>query len=282
MLFQTGPVDVEDIVDVDTVTGSDIIWAVGIVLVAALIALVLKRYVKKRLYDVNRLPDPVAKLITRALSYVVMMTGVLLALPYLGFQIEPLVVLVLIVGVVVFFAARPLVEEFSAGLVLQTRSPFVIGDQIEHARHVGTVIDIDGRETVIKTMGGKIVRVPNTSILQAPIVNLTAEDARRTTIEVRVEYGVDLDHVASVLENAVADVPSVYESPAPTIGVVGYGDSSIAFEVWIWHTPTLLAAFTARDEAIRSINRALAAEGIVIPFPQRDIWMRSDTTPGNG
>ncbi len=281
MLFQTGPVEIEDIVNVDTVTGNDVMLAIGIVVGATMIAWLLRRVVQKKLLEVNRLPDPVATLIVRGLVYVVIMVGVLLALPHLGFQIEPLMVLVLVGGVLFFFAARPLMEEFSAGLIIQTRSPFIIGDLIRHDHHMGTVTDIDGRETVLTTADGQVIRIPNTSILQSPIVNMTAEGARRTTIEVGVEYGVDLDHVAAVLASAIADVPTVLKTPAPTVGVVSYGDSSINFDVRIWHGPTLLEAFNARDDVIRSIDRALKSKGITVPFPQRDVWMRSDESPGD-
>lgn len=281
MLFQTNP-QIDDIIDTGGVSAADFGKAFAVIVIAIILSIVVRRLLSKYLDRLDQLSDPIASMLTRFAGYTIVTIGILLALPLLGFQLQPAMLLVLLAGVLIFFAARPLMEDFSAGLVLQTRSPFVVGDLIEHEGHLGTVVEIDGRATVILTPTGVTVRVPNTTILSAPIVNLSADEHRRSTVSVGVAYGTDLNAAADVLMTAVTGLTHVLEDPAPRVLAKSYLDSSITFDVWIWHRPTMLEEAFATDEAMRSIDRALAEAGIVIPFPQRDIWFRNPSREDDG
>lgn len=274
MLFQT-TAQLDDIIDPNSVTGADVGKAIGVVVLSIILAYLIRKLLTKYLAKLDQLSDPITSMVTRFAGYLIITTGILLAMPLLGFQLQPAMILVLIVGVLLFFAARPLMEDFSAGLVLQTRSPFVVGDLIDHEGHRGTVLEIDGRATVILTPEGVTVRIPNTTILAEPIVNLSVYLHRRSTVSVGVAYGTDLDDASRVLGEAVTGLTHVLEDPPPRILAKNYGDSSINFDIWIWHKPTMLDEAAAIDEAMKSVNSALAAEGITIPFPQRDIWYRN-------
>lgn len=275
MLFQTTP-PLDEIVDVATVSGWDVVTAIGIVLASILIAMFVRRILKRYLTRIDHLSDPISSMMVRGAGYAVVLGGVLLSLPFLGFKIEPTMLLLLIGAVLLFFAARPLMEDFSAGIVLQSRSPFVIGDLIEHEDHRGTVVDVDGRATVLMTDEGVTVRIQNTKVLASPIVNLSVGQHRRSTVTVGVAYGTDLDRAAQVLTDAVTGLEHVLENPNPRALAARYADSSIDFDVWIWHGPSMIDEAEARDDAVRAINRALKDAGIVIAFPQRDIWLRTE------
>jgi small conductance mechanosensitive channel len=282
MQFQTGS-QLDEVVDVEHVTAVDIGSAIAIVVIAIIVATVVRRILTKYLTRVNQLSDPVAVTVIRGITYMIVGIGVLLALPLLGFQIEPAMILVLVGAILLFFAGRPLMEDFSASLVLQTRTPFGVGDMIRHDEYLGTVVDIDGRATVIETPTGETVRIRNTTMLAEPIVNLTAREHRRSEIDVGVAYGTDLDHAIEVLRGAVTNLPLVLDHPLPQFMATSFDDSAITIQVWVWHLPTIFDEFAARDAVIRSIDRALRSEGIVITFPQRDVWMRNETsTPEQG
>lgn len=277
MLFQTVP-QIDEIVDIDSVTAVDFGKAIGVIVIAVITAVIVRRLVRKYLARVDGLSDPVALIVVRGVGYLIIGTGVLLALPLLGFQIEPALILVLVGAVLLFFAARPLMEDFSAGMVIQTRSPFAVGDVIRHGEHFGTVRDIDGRATVILTPAGETVRIRNTTILTEPIINGSADGHRRSVIDVGVAYGTDLDRAVDVLLEAVSDLDLVLKHPIPRAVASEYDDSAILLKIWIWHRPPVLDEVLARDAAIRSIDRALKREGIVIAFPQRDIWLRNSAS----
>lgn len=280
MQFQTGT-QLDEIVDVESVTAVDVGSAIAIIIIAVVVATVVRRIMQKYLKRLNQLSDPVGIAFSRGVFLLIIVLGVLLALPRLGFQIEPAMILVLMAAALFFFAARPLMEDFSASLILQTRTPFVVGDTIRHVGFLGVVEDIDGRSTVIATPSGETVRIRNTTILAEPIINLTASKFRRSEIEVGVAYGTDLDRAAEILLGAVVDLPSIVKDPEPQVLVTEFDDSAITMEIRVWHPSTILDGFVAQDEVIRSVDRVCRREGIVIAFPQRDVWMRTQATSPN-
>jgi len=278
MYFQTIPIDVDDIVDTAHVTGSDIATAVAIVVVAVLVAMIVRRLMRKWLLKIDGLPDAAASAVWRSTGYLIVFTGVMLALPWLGFQTQPVLLMMFFVALLVVFAGRPLLESFTAGIILQVRSPFGVGDLIQHGDFVGIVEETNARTTVIITPDGETVAITNAAMLSEPITNLSAEGARRTTVHVGVAYGTDLDTAVHVITRAVEGLGTVLDEPPPAIGVVDYEDSAIRIRVWCWHLPSMMDEFVARDQIIRSIDRSLATAGIVIAFPQRDVWLRKPSS----
>jgi small conductance mechanosensitive channel len=274
MLFQTVPIDVRDIVDTDDVTGIDVMTAVLIIAAGVVIALVVKRLMRKWLSTVDGLPLEAREAVSRMTGYLIMLIGVLIALPYLGFESQPVLLILLVIAVLVFFASRPLLESFTAGLILQARGPFRVGDIIRHEGLIGVAQETNGRTTIILTPEGERVAIPNISMIRQPITNLSAEGARRTTVNVGVAYGTDLDFAVTTIENAISGLERVLTEPAPTVGALAYDESAIRIQVWCWHLPSVMDEFLARDEIVRSINRALRSADIVIAFPQRDVWLR--------
>ncbi|MEE8458110.1 MAG: mechanosensitive ion channel family protein [Acidimicrobiia bacterium] len=274
MLLQTVP-GIDEIVDVDSVTGWDVVTAIVIVVVAVGTAAVVRHYTKKRLTSVKGIPDAVRATIARMTGYAIVLVGILLAMPYLGFDTQPVMILLLVIGLLVFFGGRPLMEDFTAGIILQARKPFGVGDLIRHVDHLGVVSEIDGRATVLVTPDGVTVRIANSVILREPIVNLSREGARRSTVDVGVAYGTDLDQTVAVLREAVNGLDNVLADPPALIGVASYEESAILLQVSYWHAPMATDEIVARDEVMRSISQALAQAGIVIAFPQRDVWLRT-------
>jgi len=274
MLFQIPP-GIDEIVDVDNVTGWDVVAAIAIIAGAAGIAALVRRYTTKWLTSIKDLPEEAGAALGRVAGYTVLLAGILLALPYLGFDTQPVMILLVIVGLLLFFGGKPLMENFSAGIVLQARAPFGVGDLIRHGDHLGIVTEIDGRATVLVTPDGETVRITNSAMLREVIVNLSAEGARRSTVDVGVAYGTDLDRAVMVLRDSVDGLDSVLSTPAPLIGVAAYQDSAILLQVRYWHAPMATDEIIARDEVMRAIARALEKAGIVIAFPQRDVWLRT-------
>jgi len=274
MLFQTVP-GIDEIIDVDNVTGLDVVTAIAIVTLAVGISVIVRRYAKKRLISVEGLPDAAVAAIVRVSGYTVVLVGTLLALPYLGIDTQPVMILLLAVLLLLFFGGRTLMEDFSAGIILQARNPFGVGDLIRHDDHLGVVTEIDGRATVLVTPDGETVRIANSTMLREPIVNMSRVGARRSTVDVGVAYGTDLDQAVTVLTEALNSLDTVLTDPPPLVGVAKYEDSAIVLQVLYWHAPMATDEIVARDEVIRSINRALAQAGIVIAFPQRDVWLRT-------
>ena len=141
----------------------------------------------------------------------------------------PALIVILILAVVLFFAGQTVMQNLAAGLVLQGSPMFAVGDQIVTSAGEGIVKEVTGRTVRIETMDGEGVFIPNRELINEPITNLTELGARRTTFEVGVRYGTDVDLAGRVLEEAAASCDTTYPNPAPEALISKMGDHSIEF-----------------------------------------------------
>ena len=149
--------------------------------------------------------------------------------------------------------------------------PFKAGDYIEAGGIAGTVEGLNIFTTELKTPDNKKVIVPNAKITSDNIVNYSAKDQRRIDIVAGVSYRDDLDKVRRVLKGILDEDERVLKDPAPTIGVLALADSSINFAVRPWvKTGDYWAVYFDTHEKIK---KRFDAEGISIPFPQRDVHL---------
>jgi small-conductance mechanosensitive channel len=125
---------------------------------------------------------------------------------------------------------------------------------------------------VIETIDGENIHIPNKTVIDSPVVNLTDLGSRRSTLEVGVAYGTDLDHAKQVLEEAATACELTHSEPPPEALVSEFGDNAIEFQLRFWHDPLVLDGYRAVDGVARSVARVLARHGIVIAFPQRTLW----------
>jgi small conductance mechanosensitive channel len=177
-------------------------------------------------------------------------------------------ILTLIVGL----AFQDLASNFIAGVLLQLRQPFRRGQLIETNGYYGRVEHINLRSTVIRSLDGQIVRVPNKDVFQKPIVNFSQTGARRVVVNVGVTYGDDLEKVRSVATEALRGVSSRDPERDVECYCTGFGDSSIDFSLRFWiafkNEPDFLQA---RSEAVIRVKGAFDAHDITIPFPIRTL-----------
>ena len=276
MLSQTVSTDLEGLVDLEGVTGWDFAIAVAVVIAAILLGRLVTKVVLRWLPEVDGVPEQVSLTLSRIAGYTVIVVGVVYAASWVGVDTGPIFLLILLLAVVAFFSMRPLLENFAAGLILQTRSPFEIGDEITLDAYSGEVVEIDSRTVRILTPDGIQVRLTNADVIGGTLVNMTREGARRTTVSVGVAYGTDLGRAREVLRNAVNSVDGVLVSPEAEIHLVRFNESSIDFELRFWHPPGIGDELAIVDSVIESVDLALKDSSIVISFPQRDIWMRTE------
>ena len=272
---------VDDLIDTSTVTWWSVLFAVLAVAVGWLLARIVRRGLRGYLKRWPELPVYITNYAARAAGWLIMFVAVVYALSLLGFDMAPVVIGMLIVIVVVVLSGRSLLEDFGASVILQTRAPFRVGDQISTLDHLGTVEKLTARAVEILTLDGERVYLPNSTVLNNPIVNYTQHGARRTVDEVGVRYGTDLDRAQHVLLDAISAVPGVLADPPPEVLAVEFDDSSIDFEVLYWHAPEILEGLRVRDGVTRAVDRALKETGIVIAFPQRTLWWGNDQTPAD-
>lgn len=215
-------------------------------------------------------PGP-SRLVGRFFAFVVVVAGLVYTLNALGIAVGPVLGALGVGGLALAFALQDIIENLIAGLMLQTRRPFRIGDQVVVGGYEGTVEDISLRTTVLRTYDGRRVFVPSADVLKSGIENNTALDDRRTTLGIGVAYDTDLEVARETILTALEGVESVRSQPAAEAWVETFGGSSIDFAVRYWHAPPIRDVWKTRHEVAVAIKRAFDDAGIDIPFPIRTI-----------
>ena len=160
------------------------------------------------------------------------------ALTTLGADIGWLTLMVAVAVFIGVLAVRPIVEGLGAGAALTTRAAFGVGDEIAVDDTVGEVIDITSRTTVIQTRDGRNVHIPNVEMLDKTVTVYTAGDERRSSVEVIVEFGTDLDRARNVIRAPLAEVDGINRLGSIRGKVVATG---IELSVRFWHAPGIQA-----------------------------------------
>jgi len=181
-----------------------------------------------------------------------------------------------IAGIALGFAAKDTLANLFSGLFILVDAPYKIGDYIVlDTGERGMVTAIGLRSTRLLTRDDVEVTLPNAVIANAKIVNESGGpyEKARVTVKVGVAYGSDVDRVREVLLHAAASVAEVSRDPEPRVRFTEFGDSALLFRLLCW-----VERPADRGLALDSLNTAVykgfAAEGIQIPFPQRDVWVR--------
>lgn len=179
-----------------------------------------------------------------------------------------------IIGLALGFAFQDTASNFISGLFIAFRKPFNKGDFIETKDYLGTVQSINMRSTVIETVHGLEVIIPNKEVYQNAITNYTSTKRRRVDISVGVSYADDLEKAEKLALEAVADIKNIDKNRADPVTLIynEFGDSSINFSIRIWLVESAQSTYlNARSEAIKKIKSAFDANKITIPFPIRTL-----------
>src|SRR3954468_21203729 len=187
------PADLGDLVSSSEISGWDLALA-GVTLVATWIfGRLARRATLTVLARLEGVSEDLRQLAARLAKYAVWLLGLGIGLTFLGAPIQPLLAAAVILAVVAVLALRGIADNFAAGVVIQTRRPVQLGDEIEVLGHAGVVVEMNGRSVVIETADGRTVHIPNAKVLDNPLVNASAHALRRSDVEVRAARGAPLD-----------------------------------------------------------------------------------------
>jgi len=219
--------------------------------------------------------------LSRLVQYVLLLVGVLIGLDHAGIPVSKLTVFAGAIGVGLGFGLQAIFSNFVSGLILLFDRSLKVGDFVElESGARGEVRDIKIRATRIATNDNIDILVPNSEFVTGKVTNWTLYDgSRRVRIPFGVGYGSDKDTVRTAALEAAAEVPFTLaqDGPrAPQVWLVEFGDSSLNFELVVW----LTADATKRPGAVKAaylwaLHSALVRHAIEIPFPQRDLHLRS-------
>src|SRR6266567_859300 len=237
-----------------------------------------KRFLFNRLLVNSGLDRALQYAISQIVSNVVLVVGILIVLENTGIHLGALAVFAGAVGVGVGFGLQNIASNFISGLVILAERPITIGDRVEVAGITGQVQQIRARSTVIRTNDNITMIVPNTKFIDSPVTNWTYGDPRvRFRIPVGVAYGSDIARVREALLAAGRENPNTLKDPAPSVFLQKFGDNSIDFELVVWSSEMSARPSRYRSDLNFAIEHKFLEAKIEMPFPQRDLYIRSGT-----
>ncbi len=261
------------------VTLADLLLAFFVVVVAAIASKNLPGFMEIALPQRLNVEPGSRYAINTLVRYFIIMVGTVAVLNIIGWNWSRIQWLVAALSVGLGFGLQEIVANFVSGLVILFERPVRVGDTVTVGQLTGTVSRIRIRATTITDWDRKEIIVPNKSFITEQVVNWTLTDSiTRVVIPVGVDYGSEVGLVHKVISDALPTLPLVLDEPAPRVYFSGFGDSSLDFTLHVY-----LRQLGDRMPLIHEVHNAILKElrghGIQIPFPQRDLHIRTMVDP---
>ncbi|GLW59978.1 hypothetical protein Hthe01_03270 [Hydrogenophilus thermoluteolus] len=258
-----------------TVTVADLLFTLVALFVLTLLTRNAPTLLELLLAQTRRLDDGAKYAIVTLFRYLLITVGVVWILSQLGMPWSKLQWLVAALSVGLGFGLQEIVANFVSGLIILFERPIRVGDIVTVQGISGKIKRMTIRATVIETWDKQEVLIPNKAIITGNVTNWTLSDLQsRIVIPVGVAYGSDLDKVRHVLLDVAHAHPNILKDPEPGVAFIQYGASSIDFELRCFVADIGVRVQTHTELAL-AIDKAFRENGIEIPFPQRDLHLRS-------
>ncbi len=239
----------------EVVSLADLLLGLAIVAVALPLARLVERLARAIMRRIESLSSESITVIGHGSRYLTLFLLASLALNLVGVNIGWALGLAVLSVIVVILTLRPLVSNSAAGFLLKSRPSFTVGDEVKLSGHIGEVLAISARTTILRTRDGLRVHIPNTEVLDHEIVVFTAFDTRRLSVELNVDQHCDLEAVTQALIGAAESVPMVRRDPPPKVHVSDLSSGALGLVVQFWFEPH---RYTER-EASNAVNRSAHA-----------------------
>ena len=258
-----------------TISLTDIATAIIVFLVIMALTRVTQRALNEKIFPRTRFDMGVRNSLSMALGYVGVAIAVMIGIATLGLDLSNLAIIAGALSVGIGFGLQAIVNNFVSGLILLIERPVKVGDWVIVGAHEGTVKRISVRATEIETFDRQSVIIPNSELISSAVGNWTHKDRLcRAIVNVGVAYGSDTEKVREVLLRCAEETAQVLKQPAPFVVFQNFGDSSLDFQLRCYLSD--VDYFIRVPSELRfAIDKAFREEGIEIPFPQRDLHIKS-------
>ena len=214
--------------------------------------------------------------LSRIIGYTLIAVGFYVAFQLVGVDLSSLAIIAASLGVGIGFGLQNIINNLVSGIIILAERPISIGDRIEVAGVAGRVTKIQLRSTTVVTNDNITMIVPNADFISNTVTNWSHGDPKvRIRVPVGVAYGSDLKLLQQLLLEAAAEHPKALRDPTPVVLFTEFGDSSLNFELGVWTQEMTATPIHFTSEMNFIIDQKLRENDIEIPFPQRDLHVRS-------
>jgi len=261
-----------------------ILKALTVVILFMWLASVLSDQFEKRMIKITSIRSSNRELITKAVTLIIYFLATVVALDIMGIDLTALTVIGGAIGIGVGFGLQKITSNFISGIILLAEKSVELDDLVELSDGTqGFVRHAGARYTLVETFDGKEVMVPNEDFITNRVINWTLTNTKgRVEIAVGVAYGSDLDKVKEILLEAASEHPRCSAEPKPQCFLDEFGDSSINFSLYFWVDDVTEGRREPKSDVQFAIWRKFQAAGVEIPFPQRDLHIKSGALPVEG
>jgi small-conductance mechanosensitive channel len=236
---------------------------------------IFNRYILSRLLKRFNIESGLQYTILRVSHYLIMIISIGLAFQFVGVDLSGLAVIFGLLSVGIGFGLQNITSNFVAGIILLLERPIKIGDRITVGGIEGDVLSISMRSTTVQSLNNISIIVPNSKFISAEVTNWSHGDPKiRLDINVGVSYGSDLDTVLRTMREVAEEHPEVLKVPAPEVLLSSFGDSSwnMVLRAWIANPKN---HYIVSSDINCNMVKKFRQNGIEIPFPQRDVYLKS-------
>lgn len=250
------------------------------VAITLLITLWLGGVIEKRIMASQNLEMNLRVLLTKFLRASLILVGLLIALPAVGIDVTVLSVFGGALGVGLGFGLQKIASNYVSGFIILLDKSIHLGDMLTVDNRYGTVTRLTARYMVLKGLDGTESIIPNETLITSTVVNHSYSDRKiRIAVPVQVAYGTPLETAMELMLEAGKSHTRVIQDPAPKVYLQAFADSGINLELSVWIADPEEGQMSLKSDINLQIWRAFQAQGIEIPFPQRDVRIVSGAVP---
>jgi small conductance mechanosensitive channel len=230
----------------------------------------IKRISKKKITS-----EEMLQLISRIARWTVLILGTVVALGQVNFDVTGFIAGLGVAGFTIGFALQDIAKNFISGLLLLYSQPFNLGDMVMVSDYKGEVKEINVRDTVIATLDGELVIIPNRDVFENPIINYTHTRLRRRTIMIGLGYEEDADRAIEIFLDTIKSVPGVETDPAPSIRAEELGESALTISALFWVDQKNSDLLGVHSDVVKAIKKASEEHDINLPYPVQTVLLRN-------
>jgi small-conductance mechanosensitive channel len=257
-----------------------ILQAMVTVAITVVIALWISRLLENRVMRAQRINMNMRVVLTKLLRVVLTLVGVLAALSAIGFDITLLSVFGGALGVGLGFGLQKIASNYVSGFIILLDESVHIGDVMTIDGHYGVVNQIRSRYLVLRKMDGTEVVIPNETLIGSAVINHSFSDRKaRVTMPLQISYESDLELAMAIMREVATNYPRVLKDPGPDTQLLGFGESGIDLQLTLWIPDPEEGSGSLKSAIYLEIWNRFRAQGIDIPYPQRDIRIISGALP---
>lgn len=253
-----------------------LIYLIGATILLMAAASAINKLIAHRLLAKSRFELGVRVAVGSIVKYLLLVIGFVIILQTAGINLSSLTILLGALGVGIGFGLQNITNNFVSGLIILFERPIKVGDRIEVADVAGDVVDISMRATTIITNDNISIIVPNSQFISETVINWSHTDRNvRFNFPVRVSYQEDPETIRKVLLEIARDNPGVLKNPVPDVLFSEYADSAMIFNLRVWTREYVNRPGVLKSQLYYEIARRFREQGIEIPYPQRDVYIKS-------